>query len=213
MITKTTGFMAVEDNRIAIGFGHETPYGIWFDTYYVPKQTVYSAAYATWDNPATSTPVALDDLKDAENEFFPLYHTFYGTVKASPLVTNARLEELGFPPRPSGGHSPHPVDKTFIDLFVKPLGNLVLSAAFLNRDTGSSNIPYYLSGAVIYYAVGDTPVADQNLLPYSRLASRSPFELIFEPEQRGKMVSLAARWQNRRGELGPWSEIVTVIIP
>jgi hypothetical protein len=213
MITKTAAFMAVEDNRMLIGFGSQTPYGMWYDANYVPKQTAYFTAYQTWDNPATSTPLALDNLKDAEEAFFPVYREFYGTVKASPLVTNAYLEEMGFPPRPSGGHSPHPVDKSFIDLIVKPLGNLVLSAAFVNRDTGSSVIPYYLTGAVIYYAVGDMPVTDQNALPFSRLASRSPLELSFDPEMRGQTVSLAARWQNQRGELGPWSEIVTAIIP
>jgi hypothetical protein len=213
MITKTAAFMAVENNRTAIGFGSQTPYGIWYDTQYVPKQTAYLSAYQTWDSPVTSTPVALDNLKDAEKAFFPFYREFYGMMKASALVTDASLEAMGFPPRPAGGRSPHPVDRYFIDLIVKPLANLVISVAFVNRDTGKSIIPYFLTGAVIYYIISDTPVVDQNDLAHSRLASRSPFELIFSPGDRSKTVYLAARWQNRRGELGPWSEIVAAIIP
>ncbi|MDR1103417.1 MAG: hypothetical protein LBL42_06625 [Tannerella sp.] len=213
MITKTAAFMAVENNRTAIGFASQTPYGMWYDTDYVPPQTAYLSAYQTWDNPATGTQLAFDNLKDAEKAFFPVYREFYGMVKSSVLVSDASLEAMDFPPRPAGGHTPHPVDKYFIDLIVKPLGNLVLSVAFVNRDTGKSIIPYFLTGAVIYYAVSDTPVTNQNDLTFSRLASRSPFELIFSPEDRGKTVYLAARWQNRRGELGPWSEIVEVIIP
>ncbi|MDR2139737.1 MAG: hypothetical protein LBP50_09340 [Tannerella sp.] len=213
LIMKTTEFTSVEDNRIQIGFGPATPLGAWYGTTYSPGLIAYDTAYRIWNSPATSTPLALDNLKDAENLFFPVYREFYGTVKASPLVTNAHLEAMGFPPRTSGGRSPHPVDRTFIDLILKPLGNLTLSVGFVNRDTGSSIIPYYLTGAVIYYAVGEAPVSDQNALPHSRLASRSPFELIFNPTERGLTVSLAARWQNRRGELGPWSEIVTAIIP
>jgi hypothetical protein len=213
MIIKTAAFMAVEDNRVTVGFGTQTPYGTWYDTHYVPLQTAYLAAYQTWDNPATSTPVAFDNLKDAEKAFFPAYREFYGMMRASVLVTNASLEAMGYPPRSSGGHSHHPVDRYFIDLILKPLGNLVISVAFVNRDTGSSVIPYYLTGAVIYYVISDTPVVNQNALPYSRLATRSPLELTFSPEDRGKTVYLAARWQNRRGELGPWSEIVMAVIP
>ncbi|MDR1407724.1 MAG: hypothetical protein LBJ23_06740 [Tannerella sp.] len=73
--------------------------------------------------------------------------------------------------------------------------------------TRSSVVPCYLVGAVVYYVGGDAPVEDQNAL------TRSPLELTFEPAQCGLTVSLAARRQNRRGELGPWSEIVSVIIP
>jgi hypothetical protein len=213
LITKTTAFMADGNNRNNIGFASNTPSGIWYDTTYAPKLMRYNTVYQLWQNPVTSTKPVLDDLKDAESEFFSLYRVFYATVKASPLVTNAYLEDMGFPPRPSGGRSPHPVDKLFIDLNVMPMGNLIIKAAFENRDTGSSVIPEYLTGAVVYYLVSDTPVTDQNSLAFSKLATRSPLELTFEPAQRGKMVYLAARWQNRRGELGPWSEIVSCVIP
>jgi hypothetical protein len=205
--------MSVPDNREAIGFASLTPSGIWYDGNYSPKLTDYNNAYDIWADPATSTVVARDNLIGAEKVFFPLYREFYGMVKASPLVSDGQLESMGFPPRSDGGRSHHPVDKLFVDLNVQPMGNLVLSVAFTDRDTGKSNVPYYLTGAVVYYSVGDAPVANQNQLPLSKLATRSPLELKFEPEQRGKTITLAARWQNRRGELGPWSEMVTVIIP
>jgi hypothetical protein len=205
--------MNVSANRAVIGFGAETPNGKWYDSDYTPKLNVYTARYDVWATPATSTRLALDNLKDAENDFFPLYRQFYGMMKTSALVPNSYLEEMGFPPRPSGGREPHPVDKLFIDLNIIPLANGIVNAAFENRDTGSSIIPYYLTGAVLYYAVGDAPVTDPNLLPLSRLATRSPFELVLEQSQRGKTLTMAARWQNERGELGPWSELVTSIVP
>ena len=213
LISKTTAFTSVAGNRALIGFAADTPNGVWFDTDYMPKLTAYDTNYRIWNTPSTSTPMALDDLKDAENNFFPVYREFHGIVKALPFVTNSLLEALGFPPRPSGDLVHHPVDRLFIDLITKPLGSMVLSVAFVNRDTGSSTIPYYLTGAVIFYAVSDTPVTSQAELSHSKLASHSPLELIFTPEQRGKTVYLAGRWQNRRGELSPWSEIVSAIIP
>jgi hypothetical protein len=212
LIIKTTAFMADTTNRSNIGFAANTPNGTWYDTVYTPKKNRYGAAYQLWQNPATSTKPVLDDLKDAENEFFPLYRTFYATTKSSPLVTNAYLEEMGFPPRPSGSRSPHPVDKLFININAMPMGNRVVKVTFENRDTASSIIPYYLTGAVIYFVVSDTPVTDQNDLSSSRLASHSPFDLTFDPSLRNKMLYLAARWQNQKGELGPWSEIISVVI-
>ena len=212
LVTKTTAFTAVDANRVRIDFG-AGPNGVWFDATYTPKLTAYDTTYRIWDNPATSSLIVLDNLKDAEKDFFPVYRRFYRTVKVFPFVTDGLLEAMGFPPRPSGNYTHYPVDRMFINLLLRPLGNLALLAAFANRDTGSSVIPYYLNGAVIYYSVSDTPVTGQTELPHSRLATRSPLELIFEPEQRGKTVYFAARWQNRWGELGPWSEIVSAVIP
>jgi hypothetical protein len=213
IIATTSAFMHVIINRTAIGFAADTPNGVWYDAVYSPRLGEYNENYNVWLDPATSTVVARDNLQESEDRFFPLYRKFYGMVKASALVTNGQLEQMGFPPRPSGDKKPHPVDKTFIDLNVIPLGNLVLNVAFENRDTGESIIPYYLTGAVIYYLISDTPITNQELLAYSRLATRSPFELAFSPDDRGKIIYLAARWQNRRGELGPWSEIVSAVIP
>jgi hypothetical protein len=205
--------MNVADNRSLIGFGADTPSGEWYDSVCVPALDVYSTTYRTWSSLATRTPLALDNLKDAERVYFPLYRQFHATVKASALVSNSSLEAMGFPPRHEGGGQRHPVNRTFIDLSVRPIGYVALSVAFENRDTGSSVIPYYLTGAVVSHSVSTTPVTDPNHLTHSRLATRSPMRIFFEPELRGATVYFAARWQNRRGELGPWSDISVAIIP
>jgi hypothetical protein len=213
LITTTTAFMNVAENRDRIGFEKTTPSGVWYDSVYSPKQSAYDWAYRKWIDPATSTQLALSDLKDAEKAFFPLYREFHAMVKASPLVTDADLQAMGFPPRPSGERSPHSVEHMRVDLNAKAVGNLGLSVAFENRDTGSSAVPYYLTGVVLYYSFSDTQITDQSELTHSKLATRSPHEFTFDPKDRGKMIYLAGRWQNRRGELGPWSEIVALIVP
>jgi hypothetical protein len=213
MIRQTAAFMSTSDNRDRIGFERLSANGIWYDAIFVPRLTDYFAAWNVWADPATGTVLALDNLKDTEQALFPLYRRFRATLKGSLLVSNADLEAMGFPPRGTGKRSPHPVDRLFINLGVIPVGNLVLNVAFENRDTGSSTRPYYLTGAVVYYTLSPTPIVNANELAGSRLATRSPCRLAFEPEQRGKTVYLAARWQNRRGELGPWSEIVSAIVP
>ncbi|MDR1221638.1 MAG: hypothetical protein LBL07_01990 [Tannerella sp.] len=213
LIAKTATFMSDPENRATIGFATTTPSGAWFDTAYAPKSTIYEAAYQKWADPATNSSTALDNLKDSEKEFFPIYRTFYGAVKGSPLVSNASLEEMGFPPRPSGGHSPHPVDKLFVDINASPMGNYTIRVTFVNRDTGKSNVPDYLTGVVIYYVVSSTPIENPADLAFSRLATRAPYELTLDPALQGKTLYLAGRWQNARGELGPWSSIIKIIVP
>jgi hypothetical protein len=205
--------MNTPGHRDRIGFERLSANGKWYDTVFVPRLTDYFTAWKVWANPATGTVLALDNLKDAERAIFPLYRRFHAMVKGSFLVSNADLENMGFPPRGTGKRSPHPVDHLFINLSVIPAGHLALNVVYENRDTGSPTRPYYLIGAVIYYLLSPTPVVNANELTHSRLATRSPCRLTFDPEQRGQTLYLAARWQNRRGEPGPWSEIISAIVP
>jgi hypothetical protein len=43
--------------------------------------------------------------------------------------------------------------------------------------------------------------------------TRTPYTFPFEYDQRGQTVYFALRWENTRGEKGPWSEIHSTIIP
>jgi hypothetical protein len=213
LIATTTAFMSDPTNRTRVGFDTSTPNGIWYDSTYSPKLIIYNSKYTLWINPATNTQMVRGDLNDAEKVFFPLYREFHGLVKASPIVTNSDLIGMGFDPRPDGNRTSHPVDKMFVDLNVKPIGNCMLEVSFENRDTGSSSVPYFLTGVVVFHEISDTPITDPNKLTKSVLASRSPHILRFSPEKRGLHVYMAGCYQNRRGEKGPWSEIVTVVVP
>jgi hypothetical protein len=213
VVMMTVAYMANGAKRAAMGFGADTPTGVWYDTRFAQALAGYEAAYGLWANPETGTRLALDDLKAAEGAFFPLYRRFHAAVKGSPLVADSDLEGMGFPPRPAGGRTGHPVNGMFVSVEVIPVGNLVLEVRFANRDTGRAVRPYFLTGAVVYYVVSDVAVTDYRVLACSRLATRSLLRLSFAPSERGRRVYIAARWQNRRGALGPWSEIVVGVVP
>jgi hypothetical protein len=50
-------------------------------------------------------------------------------------------------------------------------------------------------------------------LTHSAFDTHTPLTLEFEEEERGKILWYAVRWENTRGEKGPWSEIMSVVIP
>jgi hypothetical protein len=43
--------------------------------------------------------------------------------------------------------------------------------------------------------------------------SRSHTAIVFTPAQRGKVVNGYARWVNKNGKIGPWSGLITAIVP
>jgi hypothetical protein len=48
---------------------------------------------------------------------------------------------------------------------------------------------------------------------HSSFATHPPFSLPFDLADTGKRLWYAARWENTTGQKGPWSEIMSVIIP
>ncbi|MDR2692356.1 MAG: hypothetical protein LBB73_08750, partial [Dysgonamonadaceae bacterium] len=68
-------------------------------------------------------------------------------------------------------------------------------------------------GAEIAWIISDEAPAKWIELANSSFDTRSPFTLKFENDRRGKSVFFALRWENTRGEKGPWSPITQAIIP
>jgi hypothetical protein len=47
----------------------------------------------------------------------------------------------------------------------------------------------------------------------SAFDTKSPYTFVFEEAQRRKMLYFCLRWENGKGEKGPWSEIYSAVIP
>ncbi|MDR1283137.1 MAG: hypothetical protein LBK99_20295 [Opitutaceae bacterium] len=69
-------------------------------------------------------------------------------------------------------------------------------------------------GAELLYGIADGagPLTFSQLT-HSVFSTHSPFRIEFAEELRGKTVYFCLRWENTRGQKGPWSEIVSAIIP
>jgi hypothetical protein len=61
--------------------------------------------------------------------------------------------------------------------------------------------------------VSDVPILDADELVHSSFDTHTPFKLKFNGHERGKTVYFALRWENTRGEKGPWSAVISAIIP
>jgi hypothetical protein len=83
------------------------------------------------------------------------------------------------------------------------------------RAEGAANRarPYGCNGAVIKLLVSDAPADSLKKMAEAGIATRTPHILTFPDEERGKVLSVAMCWQNKRGECGLWSDIAWAFIP
>jgi hypothetical protein len=82
-----------------------------------------------------------------------------------------------------------------------------------SATTESRKKPYGVEAAELACGVLAAPPAEVEDLPRSVTASKSPAILTFREEDRGKTVYLAGRWKTARQKAGPWSGIVSAIVP
>jgi hypothetical protein len=149
---------------------------------------------------------AMSALKKALRVFIQEYVSF------NHLVTDVDRDNLGLPIRKTS-RTPVPVPVTYPWFMVDSSIIRVLIIYF--RDLLSENRakPFGVHGAEIRWGISDTPIINPEDLPHSSFDTRSPFRLEFSGEERGKTVWFCLRWENTRGEKGPWSEIVSAIVP
>jgi hypothetical protein len=126
-------------------------------------------------------------------------------------LTDADRDNLGLPIRKSG-RTPTPVATTI------PWVQVVMTVIrYLRFDFGGSETsrakPAGQHGMELAGLIGGERPANVYALTLSYFDTHTPLSIAFEEEDRGKTFWFAVRWENTRGEKGPWSEIQSAIIP
>jgi hypothetical protein len=73
--------------------------------------------------------------------------------------------------------------------------------------------PPHVHGLECLWIIADKPPAVIADLIHSSFATRSPLELTFDEDQRGKRLYFAVRWESGTVQKGKWSEILSAVIP
>ncbi len=72
--------------------------------------------------------------------------------------------------------------------------------------------PPGVRGCQIWVKIGTTPPASASELHYLATDTRTPYVAQFEPADAGKNAYYWLRWENTKGETGPWSAMVSATI-
>jgi hypothetical protein len=86
---------------------------------------------------------------------------------------------------------------------------------YWDGETGKKGSkPKGVEGARVYYGISGVPITDQNMLAFSKWATRCPHIIRFREEDRGKRVYFALKWEihKENGE-SPWSIIQCEWVP
>jgi hypothetical protein len=176
------------------------------------KILAYSDAYQKAEAPNRGSADVLlkNECRDTLKKVVRLYVKEY--LEYNHLVTDENRKLMGLPIHDTIP-TPAPVSTTAPEAEVKLPSPAVIEIHF--KETGSPNKrkPKGQSGVEVASAILNEKPADWEKLIHSDFATKTPLRLTFKGDDRGKTLYFALRWQNTRGEKGPWSEIMSVIIP
>jgi len=80
-----------------------------------------------------------------------------------------------------------------------------------NEET-SHAIIYGMNGLLLFFTVSAHKVTDYHELTTTKLMTASPYTHQLDVEAEGQFFSFAAKWQNKKGELGPWSALHSLAV-
>jgi hypothetical protein len=199
------------DLRIKAGLPAGIPVGEWYDGVYTEKCTVFCNAFYVWENIPTRTPIAMDNLNAAEENFIPLVRKLHNFVSENPVITDSDLETIGFPKHSSGGHAPAQVAETAPYMVATAAGARIVDIGY-GATLASRAKPAGQHGIEVIHEISDTkPELEQ--MTRSDFDTRTPLRITFHDSERGKTLWFAGRWENTRGQKGPFGEIQSIIIP
>jgi hypothetical protein len=184
----------------------------WYAANIPPKRTAWEDAYQAYLDPGDRTIVKTVAKQEARKEYEREIRKLARMVEASPNVTPADLTYIGLTV-PSTERTPAPVALTFPAAKVDTSTIKELKIYFHDQESEHKAKPKGQHGAEMWWMILETPPVSEKDLTNSTFDTNSPLTLSFYENDRGKTVYFCLRWENTRGEKGPWSGISSAIIP
>ncbi|MDR0814878.1 MAG: hypothetical protein LBN37_03900 [Bacteroidales bacterium] len=180
----------------------------------------WKAALANADNPETRTKATVKVKNELRKAFeAEIRRVVKAYITYNPAVTDADRDNMALPVHKTT-HTPAPAPTTVPEFRVDTSIIRRLTVHFQAAGSKIKAKPAGVHGAEIRWAIIDAPAAGVetpklgvSTLVNSSFDTNSPLTLEFDEPERGKSVYLCLRWENTRGEKGPWSDIMMAIVP
>ncbi|MDR0544648.1 MAG: hypothetical protein LBG30_04810 [Odoribacteraceae bacterium] len=201
--------------RERTGYAKGSPQGDYFEEEVFPKFEAFQRFHDAWYIEPMRRPVDSMNLKSATKEALPVYRVIMKMITSNPLVTDADLERLDFPPRPSGTRRLAETSKELVRYGVRIAGPQYVFIDFHGDGMTRGGKPegqqeMELAGAIFPGAHADVTHAE---LTMHFSSTKSPLNITFSDSDQGKRFYFSMRWVNSRGKRGPWTSIAYLVIP
>ena len=173
-------------------------------------------AYRLSHEKADSPNAGKADRLDREEKALAVSKTVRNFVNArlryNSLVTDDDRVNLGLNV-PGTKHTPAPKPETWPLVTLRITGPRIVRLEWHDSTTASKAKPPGVHGCEIRYAILDSPPTSNDDLIRSEFSTRWYHVFNFDESKRGKTIYFCLRWENTRGEKGPWSDIINTVIP
>lgn len=181
--------------------------------------TAFNAALTTWNTsypavaPAVAAASAATQAKaTAHDGLVAITRAVVKLIQAKPAVTDESKQAIGITVS-DGSKTPVAVPTTAPVGRIEQLNRLEHTIHFGDATTPTSKAkPAGVRGCQVWVKVGTTPVASASELHFLATDTRSPYVAHFDNTDSGKTAYYWLRWENTKGEPGPWSPPVSATI-
>jgi hypothetical protein len=172
----------------------------------------YEAAFEAAQNPnrgkvdILAKNEARDALKTALRAFVKAYLTY------NPAVSDIDKESMGLPLH-DATRTPTPPPSTIPEIELDSSIIRQITVHFKNNGSGKRGKPQGVHGIELRWSLLDTAPSSVEALANSAFDTASPYTFSFDEADRGKALYICPRWENNKGNKGPWGEIVKALVP
>jgi hypothetical protein len=174
------------------------------------EKAKWQALYQKATNPQNRTQADVLARNSEQKIYSDLLRSFINRfILNNPQVSDADRERLGLHVS-DGSRTPSPVPAT-VPVVTVSIGHQQHTVHFMNESATSKAKPAGVHGCEIWMKKGEAPKSDTDLA-FVTTDTASPYILKFDSSEVGTMVYYRLRWVNTRGEVGPWSALVSAVI-
>ncbi|MHB9292717.1 hypothetical protein Holit_01820 [Hollandina sp. SP2] len=214
MPTKEAEFVEWSENLIAVSTAHKVAWKLPEDKLAElhALHTEVKALHALCQT-ASYTKLDMPQKNEKKERFLHFEEVFvWNNLQNNDAMTDEGRRALMIPvhdPMPT----PHPAPEGIPEIELVTPRPRTVHIKFRDEHAARWGKPKDVHGLECLWMIRDTPPAKVKELLHSEFATRSPLELVFEEDERGKKLYFAARWESGAGKKGKWSGIFYGIIP
>jgi hypothetical protein len=161
--------------------------------------------------PTTGTRKVRRPLPHLKPSLVDLYNDY---LLNNDAISAADKQALNLYSVSRGGNTPSPSPSTTPIVTLSSEKISVLHVIYSDPSTPASHAkPKGVAFCELWYKIDGAAPTSPEECTENCFISRTHDPIVFSPTQRGKTVFVYARWVNRNGKTGPWSGLVTAIIP
>jgi hypothetical protein len=181
------------------------------------KFTAMQAAYNTYSKPETRSTMYHDAMMEKKKIFVAAVQTLAQYLAHNPYLEPQDFDGLDINRPNPGPHPKHPriITSPKTRFEVGEEHGWVRMHFWDEMSDGSKAKPFGSQGAEIKWMVckpGEVPKLVEEMTG-TTFSTRTPYLFEFTDRESALILCVTLRWENTRGEKGPWSHIETVVIP